>query len=120
MFSYTYLRLDGQTPSAKRQSLVDRFNDKYFKDCKKQHFMYYNYHSFYHLSSLSFLPLSPSLVHDTVVFLLSSKAGGVGLNLIGASRLILYDIDWNPANDLQVQHHYIQRTLSRMPLAITC
>ena len=37
-----------------------------------------------------------------VVFLLSSKAGGVGLNLIGASRLILYDIDWNPANDLQV------------------
>ena len=37
-----------------------------------------------------------------VVFLLSSKAGGVGLNLIGASRLILYDIDWNPANDVQV------------------
>jgi len=34
--------------------------------------------------------------------LLSTKAGGVGLNLIGASRLILYDIDWNPANDLQV------------------
>jgi DNA repair and recombination protein RAD54B len=36
-----------------------------------------------------------------MVFLLSSKAGGVGLNLVGASRLILYDIDWNPANDLQ-------------------
>ena len=33
--------------------------------------------------------------------MLSSKAGGVGLNLIGASRLILYDIDWNPANDMQ-------------------
>ena len=37
-----------------------------------------------------------------VVFLLSSKAGGVGLNLIGASRLVLFDIDWNPANDIQV------------------
>ena len=36
------------------------------------------------------------------IFLLSTKAGGVGLNLIGASRLVLYDIDWNPANDLQV------------------
>mmetsp|Transcript_23960 Transcript_23960/g.63379 ORF Transcript_23960/g.63379 Transcript_23960/m.63379 type:complete len:827 (-) Transcript_23960:185-2665(-) len=35
------------------------------------------------------------------VFLLSSKAGGVGLNLIGANRLILYDPDWNPANDKQ-------------------
>ena len=36
------------------------------------------------------------------VFLLSSKAGGVGLNLIGASQLILYDIEWNPANGIQV------------------
>ncbi|XP_042891287.1 DNA repair and recombination protein RAD54B-like [Penaeus japonicus] len=35
------------------------------------------------------------------VFLLSAKAGGVGLNLIGASRILLYDIDWNPATDLQ-------------------
>ncbi|CAI4229482.1 unnamed protein product [Auanema sp. JU1783] len=35
------------------------------------------------------------------VFLLSSKAGGVGLNLIAASRLILFDSDWNPACDLQ-------------------
>nr|XP_023504464.1 DNA repair and recombination protein RAD54B isoform X3 [Equus caballus] len=31
----------------------------------------------------------------------NSKAGGVGLNLIGGSHLILYDIDWNPATDIQ-------------------
>ncbi|VDM61058.1 unnamed protein product [Angiostrongylus costaricensis] len=35
------------------------------------------------------------------VFLLSTKAGGVGLNLTGASRLILFDLDWNPATDMQ-------------------
>ncbi|WKY06703.1 hypothetical protein Q1695_006689 [Nippostrongylus brasiliensis] len=35
------------------------------------------------------------------VFLLSTKAGGVGLNLIGASRLVLFDSDWNPALDQQ-------------------
>lgn len=35
------------------------------------------------------------------VFLLSSKAGGCGLNLIGANRLIMFDPDWNPANDEQ-------------------
>lgn len=35
------------------------------------------------------------------VFLLSSKAGGMGLNLVGASRLILFDNDWNPSVDLQ-------------------
>ena len=27
----------------------------------------------------------------------------MGLNLIGASKLILFDIDWNPANDIQVR-----------------
>lgn len=42
---------------------------------------------------------SPS--SDTFIFLLSAKAGGIGLNLTGASRLILYDNDWNPASDLQ-------------------
>ncbi|AOW01360.1 YALI0B07513p [Yarrowia lipolytica CLIB122] len=35
------------------------------------------------------------------IFLLSSKAGGCGLNLIGANRLILMDPDWNPAADQQ-------------------
>jgi len=35
------------------------------------------------------------------VFLLSSKAGGCGLNLVGANHLILFDPDWNPANDAQ-------------------
>merc|ERR1719158_2356853 len=38
---------------------------------------------------------------NAFVFLLSSKAGGCGLNLIGANRLIMFDPDWNPANDLQ-------------------
>lgn len=33
--------------------------------------------------------------------LLSAKAGGTGLNLVGASRIVLYDNDWNPAVDLQ-------------------
>ncbi|KAJ3555036.1 hypothetical protein NP233_g12298 [Leucocoprinus birnbaumii] len=35
------------------------------------------------------------------IFLLSSKAGGCGINLIGANRLILFDPDWNPAADQQ-------------------
>jgi SNF2 family DNA or RNA helicase len=35
------------------------------------------------------------------VFLLSTRAGGAGLNLVGASHLVLFDCDWNPAADLQ-------------------
>ncbi|XP_059139437.1 DNA repair and recombination protein RAD54B-like [Physella acuta] len=65
---YSFVRLDGQTPTNQRQDLVNKFNNQY---------------------------------SNHRIFLLSTKAGGVGLNLIGASRLILYDIDWNPANDLQ-------------------
>lgn len=38
---------------------------------------------------------------EEFVFLLSSKAGGCGLNLIGGNRLVLFDPDWNPANDKQ-------------------
>lgn len=45
--------------------------------------------------------VSLSITPITVLFLLSAKAGGVGLNLIGASRLILIDSDWNPSHDLQ-------------------
>ena len=33
--------------------------------------------------------------------MLSSKAGGCCLNLIGANRLVMFDPDWNPANDDQ-------------------
>ncbi|KAH0589308.1 hypothetical protein H2248_005070 [Termitomyces sp. 'cryptogamus'] len=66
---YSYFRLDGQTPAAKRQEFVNTFN----KSSRSQSF----------------------------IFLLSSKAGGIGINLIGASRLCLVDSDWNPSHDLQ-------------------
>jgi superfamily II DNA or RNA helicase len=36
-------------------------------------------------------------------FLISTKAGGTGLNLTGADTVIFYDHDWNPANDMQAQ-----------------
>ncbi|CAM9661196.1 unnamed protein product, partial [Hapterophycus canaliculatus] len=38
---------------------------------------------------------------DLFLFFLSAKAGGVGLNLVGANRIVLFDSDWNPATDDQ-------------------
>ncbi|KAJ3339493.1 choline dehydrogenase 6 [Gonapodya sp. JEL0774] len=41
--------------------------------------------------------------NDTFVFLLCTRAGGVGINLTAADTVIIYDSDWNPLNDLQAQ-----------------
>lgn len=34
--------------------------------------------------------------------LLTTRTGGVGVNLTGADRVILFDPDWNPSTDMQV------------------
>lgn len=40
---------------------------------------------------------------DIPVFLLSTRAGGMGINLTGADTCILHDLDFNPFNDLQAE-----------------
>ena len=39
---------------------------------------------------------------DIFIFMLSTRAGGLGINLATANIVILYDSDWNPQADLQV------------------
>ncbi|MCJ1379469.1 helicase [Xylographa soralifera] len=80
-----YLRLDGTTPTSKRQDLVETFNRA---------------------------PASA-----ITAFLLSAKAGGLGINLIGASRLVLFDVDWNPSVDAQAMAR-IHRDGQKRPCVI--
>ena len=66
-------KLGGSTSTKKRKQFNDEFND----------------------------PIGLYLNYSSPPFSLSSKAGGCGLNLIGGSRLVMFDLDWNPATDKQ-------------------
>ena len=45
-----------------------------------------------------------SAVGSTIpVFLLSTKAGGLGINLTAADTVIMHDLDFNPENDRQAE-----------------
>lgn len=59
---------------------------------------------------------------DIACFLLSTRAGGLGLNLTGADTVVLYDSDFNPQMDLQAQDraHRIGQTRPVRVFRLVC
>ncbi len=59
----------------------------------------------YHSSLPPSLPPSLPLSKDPsiFVFLLTTRVGGLGVNLTGGNRVIIYDPDWNPSTDTQAR-----------------
>ena len=56
------------------------------------------------------------------IFLLSTRAGGLGINLTSADTVIIYDSDWNPQMDLQAMdraHRIGQKNLVNVYRLIT-
>ena len=52
---------------------------------------------------------------DIFIFLLSTRAGGLGINLTAADTVIFYDSDWNPTVDQQVGNAF--RAINLLPAA---
>lgn len=68
-----YCRIDGSIPQAERAAQIEKFNS------------------------------AKGIRNSIPVFLLTTRAGGLGINLTSADTVIFYDSDWNPQMDLQAQ-----------------
>ncbi|KAL3138902.1 hypothetical protein ABBQ32_005724 [Trebouxia sp. C0010 RCD-2024] len=66
-------------------------------------------HSYHRMDGSTPVGLRARLVDDfntneeVFVFLLTTKVGGLGINLTGANRVVVYDPDWNPSTDMQAR-----------------
>ncbi|CAH8575536.1 unnamed protein product [Schistosoma turkestanicum] len=83
LMKFSYLRMDGTTPINQRHELIRRFNYRSSSDSEKID--------------------RTSDYLDIFVFLLTTRVGGLGVNLTSANRVLIYDPDWNPTTDLQAR-----------------
>lgn len=87
---HTYFRLDGSTRIDRRQVLASdsdygcgpRVINRFLSQQLMDHF---------------------NMDKRIFCFILSTRSGGIGVNLTGADTVVFYDSDWNPTMDAQAQ-----------------
>ena len=100
---YTYRRLDGSCKISERRDMVADFQTRLvaypcFMSCVK--------------CALLPFPDCYDVRTDIFAFLLSTRAGGLGINLTAADTVIFFDSDWNPTVDQQARFRTIMMRVS--------
>ena len=73
-----------------------------------EEYMHYRKHRYFRLDGSTAIEDRRDMVkqfqtdESVFVFVLSTRAGGLGINLTAADTVIFYESDWNPTIDLQV------------------
>ena len=78
-----YYRLDGSTPAMERERLINSFN------------------AADEATQMNRGNDTSEDISKPLLFLISTRAGSLGINLTGANRVVIFDASWNPCHDSQ-------------------
>jgi len=114
--SIVFGRLDGDTPATQRANLAMKFNSQSRQEGNSNRAIQSHLMNALPAVALTVVdkdPVSEPSVEDIRLLLLTTKAGGLGLNLTAADTVIFVEHDWNPFVDLQAMDraHRIGQTM---------